>query len=42
VWLGNNRGTEYSQVHETLSTKDKEFWLYDWAEMGRYDAKAQI
>jgi len=42
VWLGNNRGTEYSQVHETLTTKDKEYWLFSWAEMGAYDAKAQV
>ena len=42
VWLGNNRGTEYSQEHATLSKDQKEYWLYDWAEMGKYDAKAQI
>ena len=42
VWLGNNRGTEYSQVHETLTTADKEFWLYDWAQMGTYDTPANI
>ena len=42
VWMGNNRGTEFSQKHETLTTKDKEFWMYDWAEMGRYDGPANI
>ena len=42
VWLGNNRGTGYSQVHESLSSDQKEFWQYDWAEMGRYDTPANI
>lgn len=42
VWLGNNRGTEYCQEHDTLKKEDKEFWLYDWAEMGTYDTPANI
>lgn len=42
VWLGNNRGTEYSQVHNKYTTADKEFWLYDWAEMGQYDSVANV
>lgn len=42
VWLGNNRGTEYSQVHETLTVDDDEFWMYDWAEMGKYDTVANV
>ena len=42
VWMGNSRGTEYSQEHATLKTTDDEYWLYDWAEMGKYDAPAQI
>jgi len=42
VWLGNNRGTEYSQKHNKYTTADKEFWLYDWAEMGQYDGVANV
>ena len=42
VWLGNNRGSEYSQVHKTLSANDPEFWQYSFAEMGRYDDIANI
>ena len=42
VWLGNNRGTEYSQVSSHHTTDQKEFWLYDWAEMGQYDTPANI
>ena len=29
-------------MHETLTIKDKEFWMYDWAEMGRYDSPDNI
>ena len=42
VWLGNNRGTMYSQEHSSLSADDKEFWQFDWAEMGKYDTPANI
>ena len=44
VWLGNNRGTKYSRVHETLDpTKDsdKKFYFdYSFYELGKYDAPA--
>ena len=31
IFMGNNRGTMYSQGHETLdATKDPEFWAYSW------------
>lgn len=42
MWLGNNRGTEYSQEHETLTVDQAEFWEWTWAEMGRYDCVANI
>ena len=42
VWIGNNRGTEYSQEHETLSVDDAAFWDWSWAEMGLYDDVALI
>lgn len=42
VWMTNSRGTDYSQEHETLTNKDQAFWEYSWAEMGKYDAKANI
>ena len=42
VWIGNNRGTEYSQEHETLSSKDSAaYWDYTWADM-HYDDLANI
>lgn len=43
VWIGNNRGTEYSWDHETLSSKDdNEYWMWTWADMGLYDDVANI
>lgn len=43
IWIGSNRGTEYSWDHETLSSKDdNEYWMWSWAEMGLYDDVANI
>ena len=43
IWLGNNRGTEYSQKHKTLSAKDDpSYWSWTWSEMGLYDDTANI
>ena len=42
VWIGSNRGTEYSQGHTSLTTDDPEFWAFSWAEMGIYDDVANI
>lgn len=41
-WIGNNRGTDYSQEHETLTVDQPEFWQWSWAEMGIYDDVAII
>ena len=42
VWMGNNRGTEYSRSHVSLDIAQKEFWAWSWAEMGIYDTPANI
>ena len=43
VWMGNNRGTEYSQKNtKGLDTSMKEFWAWSYAEMGIYDDTANI
>merc|ERR1719422_1358412 len=42
IWLGNNRGTEYSQGHQTLSSDDAAFWDFNWTAMGMYDDPANI
>jgi len=46
VWIGNNRGTEYSQRHKlyeatAASGTAEEFWDFTWADM-QYDDKANI
>ena len=44
MWIGSNRGTEYSQGHTTLdaAVDEKEYWDFTWAEMGLYDDTANI
>ena len=42
VWIGNNRGTEYSRKHTEYSDDSEEFWQFSWAEMGRYDDVANV
>ncbi|KYR00533.1 carboxylic ester hydrolase [Tieghemostelium lacteum] len=42
VWLGNNRGNEYSTNHTTLSNSSKEFWEFSYDEMGLYDLPATV
>ena len=42
VWLGNNRGTRWSDTHTTLDPKSKEYWSFSWEEMGTYDTPAVI
>lgn len=42
VWLGNNRGTEFSEGHVNLTTKDEAYWNFDFEEMGIYDVPAEI
>ena len=46
VWLGNNRGTQYSRQHNTLdpliNADQIEYFDYSFYELGKYDAPAQI
>ena len=37
VWLGNNRGTKWSQAHVTLDKSQKSFWNWYQEDMGRQD-----
>jgi pimeloyl-ACP methyl ester carboxylesterase len=45
VWIGNNRGTEYSQRHKIYDASDngtaRDYWDFTWADM-QYDVKANI
>jgi pimeloyl-ACP methyl ester carboxylesterase len=42
VWLGNNRGTTWSNQHTTYTTDDDEYWDFSWQEMAEYDMPAMI
>ena len=44
VWLGNSRGNKYSTGHTHLDPVNdaKEYWNFDWVEMGLYDVPASI
>ncbi|KAF7268339.1 hypothetical protein GWI33_018529 [Rhynchophorus ferrugineus] len=42
VWLGNYRGTEYSEGHETLNVTDKAFWDHSVDEIALYDVPAML
>ncbi|KAG6594137.1 Lipase member M [Phytophthora cinnamomi] len=42
VWLGNNRGTTWSNQHVTYTTDDDEYWAFSWQEMALYDMPAMI
>ncbi|CAH1105287.1 unnamed protein product [Psylliodes chrysocephalus] len=37
VWMGNVRGNRYSRNHTTFSPSSKEFWQFDWHEIGKID-----
>ena len=42
VWLGNNRGSYYSQGHMSLTTEDRAYWDYYQAELGTIDVPTFI
>ena len=42
VWLGNNRGTRWSEKHSSLDPQFKEYWDFSWEEFGTFDIPAFI
>uniref|UniRef100_A0A8C6XBR6 Lipase n=1 Tax=Naja naja TaxID=35670 RepID=A0A8C6XBR6_NAJNA len=42
VWLGNSRGNTWSRKHINYTTKQKEFWMFSFDEMAKYDLPASI
>ena len=45
IWMGNNRGTKYSNESDKFPDKDDdgfERWDFSWAELGLYDGRALI
>eukprot|EP00003_Mantamonas_plastica_P005262 TRINITY_DN141_c3_g1_i1.p1 TRINITY_DN141_c3_g1~~TRINITY_DN141_c3_g1_i1.p1 ORF type:complete len:418 (-),score=104.72 TRINITY_DN141_c3_g1_i1:15-1268(-) len=42
VWLGNNRGNDYSTNHTTLNVDSKQFWEFSWDQMALKDLPAMV
>jgi len=42
VWMGNNRGCQYSVKHVSMDPASKEFWDFDFEDMGLKDVPAEI
>ncbi|KAF2882050.1 hypothetical protein ILUMI_24122 [Ignelater luminosus] len=42
VWLGNFRGTEYSEEHVNLTVHDNDYWDHSADEIGMHDIPAQL
>ena len=40
VWLGNNRGTRFSDKKEGYTQENSEYWNFDWSDMGARDVPA--
>ncbi|XP_074041304.1 lipase 3 [Leptinotarsa decemlineata] len=42
VWLGNYRGTEYSEEHETMNTTQREYWDYSVQDIALKDIPTML
>lgn len=44
VWLGNNRGNEFSRKNTKIDpdAQEEQFFTYDFEQLGKYDVPAQI
>ena len=42
MWLANSRGTKFSVHGETRALTSREYWNFDWEEMGQKDLPAFI
>ncbi|BHF74484.1 hypothetical protein SprV_0501757000 [Sparganum proliferum] len=42
VWLGNSRGSTYSQYHKTLDPTSEQFWQFSWDDMAHNDLPVTI
>ena len=42
VYLPNNRLVTYSNVHDTMTPYEKEFWDVDWSDYGVHDTPAVV
>ena len=42
VWIANNRGTVFSNVHRNYTDKEGQFWDFTFHEMGEFDVPANL
>ncbi|XP_054265127.1 gastric triacylglycerol lipase-like isoform X1 [Macrosteles quadrilineatus] len=42
VWVGNARGTQFSQKHQRFDTNSAKYWNFSFHEMGKFDLPAII
>lgn len=42
VWMGNVRGSKYATAHKWLPTDGKDYWRFDFHEMGVFDLPPMI
>ncbi|KAL0488862.1 triacylglycerol lipase [Acrasis kona] len=42
VWMGNNRGVQFSRSHKTHGVDNVEYWKWSWYHMAKYDFPGQI
>lgn len=42
VWMGNVRGSKYATAHKWLPTNGKDYWRFDFHEMGVFDLPPMI
>ena len=42
VWLGNSRGTRFSNEHAFYEIDSDEYWNFEWSQMGLYDLDSII
>lgn len=42
VFMGNSRGTDYSEKHKRLNANSSEYWDFSFHEVGYYDLSAKI
>ena len=42
VWVGNIRGTEYSQEHKIFTVDDPQFWNFSWETHAKHDLPTMV
>jgi pimeloyl-ACP methyl ester carboxylesterase len=42
VWMGNNRGTQFSRKHVDFHDGMDEYWIWSWSQLAQFDFPAQL